>query len=207
MIKQFIPKSTLSRLPLYLSYLRCLPLEERYISATAIAEGMGLNHVQVRKDLASVSSGGRPRIGYKTSELINDIQNFFGRGQMDGAVIVGMGPLGFALAQFEDFKAFGFNVIAAFDFDERIIGRRCGELEILPGRRLYDYCNAGGIRLGVITVDDANAQYICDTLTESGVLAIWNFSSVQLKTPKDVVVHNEGFIASLAIMSSHLKQF
>ena len=61
-----ITSQTLQRLPMYLSYLMSLPENRRNgnISATAIAEALGLNDVQVRKDLASVSSGGRPKVGY-----------------------------------------------------------------------------------------------------------------------------------------------
>jgi len=54
-----ITSQTLSRLPVYFNYLVSLPEERKKgnISATAIAEALGLNDVQVRKDLASVSSG------------------------------------------------------------------------------------------------------------------------------------------------------
>jgi len=206
MPKQFIAKNTLHRLPLYLSFLKCLPPETETISATSIAEGLGFNHVQVRKDLASVSDRGRPKVGYKTVELIADLERFFLRKISDNTVIVGMGPLGYALALFSDYKAFGFNVVAAFDFDERIVGKRCGDIEILPAGRLYDFCNAGGVRLGIITTDQNYAQEVCDTLTESGAIAIWNFSSAKLRVPEDVLVYDENLTASLAILAAHIKQ-
>ena len=77
-----ITSQTLARLPVYFNYLRSLPEERKKgnISATAIAEALGLNDVQVRKDLASVSSGGRPKVGYITSELMSDIVRFLGFG-------------------------------------------------------------------------------------------------------------------------------
>jgi len=206
MPKQFISKNTLYRLPLYLSFLKCLPAECDMISATSIAESLNFNHVQVRKDLASVSDGGRPRVGYKTTELIADLERFFLRKISDNVVIVGMGPLGYALALSSDYKAFGFNVVAAFDHDERVIGKRCGDIEILPVSRLYDFCNAGGVRLGIITTPQNAAQKICDTLTESGAIAIWNFSSAKLHVPEDVLVYDENLTASLAILAAHIKQ-
>ena len=76
---QSVSKQTLERLPLYLNYLKSLPKDEvPNISATVIAEKLGLNDVQVRKDLAMISSGGRPKIGYITADLTADIERFLG---------------------------------------------------------------------------------------------------------------------------------
>ena len=56
-----ISKSVLKRLPGYLTYLKSLPEDSTaYISATALANALGMGEVQVRKDLAQVSDGGRP---------------------------------------------------------------------------------------------------------------------------------------------------
>ena len=69
-----ISKSTLKRLPVYLSYLKSLPEEgPAHISATALAAALGMGEVQVRKDLAMVSDGGRPKIGYLRERLMEDI--------------------------------------------------------------------------------------------------------------------------------------
>ena len=59
---QSVSKQTLQRLPQYLNFLKSMPRAgAANISATAIAEALGLGDVQVRKDLALVSSGGRPK--------------------------------------------------------------------------------------------------------------------------------------------------
>ena len=59
-----ISKLTLQRLPTYLSYLKSLPAQGNdAVSAAAIAGALGLGEVQVRKDLAAVSSAGRPKRG------------------------------------------------------------------------------------------------------------------------------------------------
>ena len=70
-----ISKATLKRLPTYLAYLKSLPEGSSVnISATALAAGLHMGEVQVRKDLALVSSGGRPKIGYNRAALIADIE-------------------------------------------------------------------------------------------------------------------------------------
>ena len=72
-----ITTQTLQRLPLYLNYLKSLPANApSNTSATIIADALGFNDVQVRKDLASVSDGGKPKIDYITADLIADILLF-----------------------------------------------------------------------------------------------------------------------------------
>lgn len=102
---QSISTQTLHRIPLYLNYLRSLPKDgAENISATAIAEALGLNDVQVRKDLAQVSSGGRPKIGYITKRLIADIEEFMGYNDTRSAIVAGAGNLGRALFSYGGFR-------------------------------------------------------------------------------------------------------
>ena len=60
MQRKEISKSVLKRLPGYLDYLKNMPENSPvHISATALANALGMGEVQVRKDLALVSSGGK----------------------------------------------------------------------------------------------------------------------------------------------------
>ena len=52
----------------------------------------------MRKDLALVSSGGRPKIGYNRAALIADIEQFLGYDNTNDAVLIGAGKLGRARA-------------------------------------------------------------------------------------------------------------
>ena len=95
-----ISRSTVKRLPTYLSYLKSIPADgPTHISATALAAALGMGEVQVRKDLALVSAGGRPKIGYLREGLIRDLEEFLGYGNTNDAVLVGAGKLGQALLQ------------------------------------------------------------------------------------------------------------
>ena len=66
----------LTRMPIYLNYIKGLPKSTKNISATKIANASGFGEVSVRKDLAKVSDGGRCKLGYVCEELINDIEEF-----------------------------------------------------------------------------------------------------------------------------------
>ena len=90
-----ISKATLKRLPTYLAYLKSLPEGSSVnISATALAAGLHMGEVQVRKDLAIVSDGGRPKVGYQREALIDDIEQFLGYDNTTDAVLIGAGKLG-----------------------------------------------------------------------------------------------------------------
>ena len=73
-INKNISKSCLSRLPKYLRILKEQKQENfENISATIIANELNLNSIQVRKDLALVSSvEGKPGIGFNINKLIID---------------------------------------------------------------------------------------------------------------------------------------
>ncbi len=200
-----IPLQTLKRLPLYTKYLRSLPKDGALnISATAIAEALELNNVQVRKDLALVSSGGRPKVGYITQDLIFDIERFLGYDDVQSAVLVGAGNLGRALLSYEGFSLYGLDIVAAFDADPGVCGTLVHGKKVLPLEKLQDLCVRMSIHIGIITVPEEAAQDVCDMLTESGVRAIWNFAPRKLKAPDGVFILNENMASSLAVLSKHI---
>lgn len=201
-----VSKRTLERLPLYLSYLKALPAKgPSNISATAVADALGLNDVQVRKDLALVSRGGRPKVGYITESLISDIEQFLGYDDADSAVIVGAGNLGRALLSCEGFSECGISIVAAFDTDDAIIGRTINGRQVLPAGKLADLCSRMRINTGIIAVPECQAQAVCDALVSGGVSAIWNFAPVHLKKPDSVTIKNENLACTLLCFLSTLK--
>lgn len=198
-----ISKSTLQRLPLYLNYLKSVRNKYVNISATIIADALKLNDVQVRKDLASVSSSGKPKVGYVTEDLIKELENFLGYNTVNNAIIVGAGKLGKALMGYSGFKEYGLNILMAFDSDSNVVNEA---QMIMPISRLTELCKKMNIKIGIITVPAQHAQEVCDLLVESGVLAIWNFAPVHLRVPDGILVQNENMAASLAVLSNHLAE-
>ena len=185
-------KAALGRLPIYLDYLRTERPGET-VSAAEISRALGLGDVQVRKDLNAVSGTGRPKVGYKTSELIADLEAVLGRKAQKLVVIVGAGKLGRALLDFEGFAAYGLRIDAAFDIREDMSDER-----ILPMDRFREYCRTSNIHAGIITVPADKAQEVCDIMTENGIKAIWNFAPTVLKVAENVTVCQEDLALSLA---------
>ena len=196
---------TLQRLPMYLSYIQGLPEDApKNISATTIAEALQLNDVQVRKDLASVSSSGKPKVGYNVKDLIAELEAFLGYNDIDNAVIVGAGSLGKALLNYSGIKAYGLNIIAAFDLCEE--PTEFQGKTVFPIAQLGSFCRKVNVHIGIITVPASSAQEICDLLVESGIRAIWNFAPVHLVVPDGILVQNENMASSLALLSNHLRE-
>jgi len=204
-----ISTQALQRMPMYLNYLKDLPISRvPNISATMVADELRLNDVQVRKDLAMVGQGGRPKIGYVVKDLISDIEHCLGYNNSDSAVLIGAGNLGRSLLSYDGFDECGIDIIVAFDTDERIVGTTINGKQVLPVSKLYSICSRMKIKMGIIVVGAGEAQGVCDLLVKSGVLAIWNFAPIRLNVPSHVLVQNDNMVSSLAVLSNYLvKEF
>lgn len=207
MAQRGVSQAMLMRLPDYLAYLKALPDDgQSHISATALAQALHMGEVQVRKDLALVSHGGRPKIGYPRDLLISDIEAFLGYGKTNDAVLIGAGKLGKALLGYSGFAGYGLNIVAAFDVDETLLGKTKGGKPVMPLTALKAFCDERHIKIGIITVPAAAAQEVCDRLIEAGIEAIWNFAPAHLSVPPEILVQNENMAASLALLSKHLSE-
>ena len=205
MERKQISKAVLKRLPSYVTYLRSMPEGcSPYISATALANALGMGEVQVRKDLALVSDGGRPKIGYLRESLIEDIEQFLGYDNTTDAVLIGAGKLGQALLGYSGFDAYGLTILAAFDLNPTADATDEGK-PIYPMSQLESFCRANKIRMGIITVPAAQAQTVCDQLIACGIKAVWNFSNTHLEVPDKILVQYENMATSLAVLSMHLR--
>ena len=197
-------KATLGRLPHYLQLLRELsPDDVPYISATVIAKKLSLGEVLVRKDLSVVSGAGKPKVGYKTVDLIKSIEAHLGQGDMTNAVLVGAGKLGKALLEFDDFEDYGVKIIAAFDCNQNPI-KYNRSIEILPMNDFDSFCKKNNVRIGIITVGAGSAQNVCDRMVKSGITAIWNFAPCNLEVPDSILLKQERLALSLAYLNNKL---
>lgn len=131
---------TLRRLPLYLHYLKSVKDDSPRISAAMLASALGLNDVQVRKDLGSVSGSGRPKKGYVTEELIVDLEKYLGCNSVTNTVLIGAGNLGRALLSYSGFSDYGLQIVAAFDSSDRVVGTKAGDKTVLPMSELGRVC-------------------------------------------------------------------
>ena len=200
-----VSKSVLRRLPGYLAYLKNMPEGgPTHISATALANALGMGEVQVRKDLAMVSDGGRPKIGYHRESLIDDIEQFLGYDNTTDAVLIGAGKLGQALMGYKGFDEYGLNILAAFDVNPKMEVTDEGK-PVYHISKLESYCRKHKVLMGIITVPGEHAQSAADQLIDSGIKAIWSFAPAHLDVPDNILVQYENMATSFAVLSMHLQ--
>ena len=201
-----VMKSTLSRLPLYYSFIgRLQATGVENVSSALLAQHLNLNPVLVRKDLAQVSSvAGHPRTGFEVKQLLEDMSEYLGYNKMDEAILVGVGSMGRILLTNSKFEKFGLNIVVGFDKDPYLCGIQLEGKHVLPMEKMESLVQRMGIRIGIITVPDDQAQEVCDQMVRCGIKAIWNFAFVPLKVPEDVLVKNENLPSSLAVLAHKL---
>ena len=197
-----LSEQALKRLPRYLWYLKDLQKQEcAYVTAPAVARQLGLNDVQVRKELSLMSTApGKPRTGFLVEDLIENIETYLGYRNVDEAVLVGVGSLGQALLGNPGFERCGVHIVAAFDRSNALDGLNVHGKPVFSVHRMENLC------VGIITVPAEQAQIVCDQLVDAGVLAIWNFAPVQLRVPAGVLVRNEDLASSLALLVKQLQE-
>ena len=147
-----IPDETVQRLVICLRGLLSLS-EKGYknISSHNLADFLGLNPWQIRKDFSYFGSFGTPGIGYDIEKLIKQIKKVLKLSVVHRAALVGVGNLVSAVLTYPGFSILGFKIIAAFDSDPKKIGRRIGDVKIEDVSNLRTL-QGREIDLGVITV-------------------------------------------------------
>lgn len=204
---QTVPIPTVKRFPLYLRILK--QKKERgatSISATTLAEELDLKPIQVRKDISCTGIEGKPKVGFVIDELIASITHALGWDNATDALIVGAGNLGKALAQYGGFESYGLKMVAIFDKDPEKIGKRCGNLTILPLDSINQYIKTHRVSIAVIAVPATSAQAVADLLVKCGIRGIWNFAPKNLKLPPEVVMQRTDLATSFAVLSVKLRK-
>ncbi len=201
-----IPKTTLSRLPAYLNFLRMKdgPEHER-VSSAEIAQEMNLTAITVRKDLACLASG-RPRVGYSREQLIERMTEVLSASTWNTAVLVGVGSLGRALMHYEGFEPYGMSLLAGFDVRDELIGMTVNEKPVYHIDELQDFIRKNGASIGIIAVPASHAQDVCDRMVDAGIRGILSFAPAHLSAPPHVVVKHEDFAVSLALLAVSMEE-
>lgn len=201
-----ISSNTKKRLPFYLEYLNKIYSEGQVnVSSSGIASALNLGEVQVRKDIASVSSSGRPKVGYDVAKLIKDLEDFLGYGDLDDAVIFGAGKLGRALLDYPGFNDCGLNIVGAFDTDISKQGVSESGKIVSDISKFEEFNKKHQVKIGILCVPDEYAQEVCNLMIKNGIKAILTFSQAHLELPEEIIVKNENLAYSLALLSIELK--
>jgi redox-sensing transcriptional repressor len=199
-----IPEATVARLPVYLRALAGLAESgAETISSDALALAAGVNSAKVRKDLSHLGSYGTRGVGYDVQYLVHQISRELGLTQDWAVVIVGVGNLGHALANYGGFAERGFRIAALLDADRRRVGEELAGVLVRHADDLEDVVRTSRASIGVIATPAHAAQDVCDRLVAAGVTSILNFAPVVLTVPAGVDLRKVDLSIELQILSFH----
>lgn len=202
-----IPRPTLERLPLY---YRSLSLWKdkglTTVSSVDIGRDVGVNVVQVRKDLAYFGEFGRPGVGYNVEYLMSELAKLLGFTIPTRAVLIGAGRLGTAIVSYGGFDRFSVEIAALFDTDREKVGTEVAGVPIKSLSDLPSFLAENEIHLGIITVPATAAQEVADIMVLNNVKAIWNFAPISLQAPANIKIRNEDLAVGLATLCYFLNK-
>ncbi len=199
-----IPEATVVRLPVYLRALTALS-EQGTVTASSeeLAVAAGVNSAKLRKDLSYLGSYGTRGVGYDVAYLRYQIAREIGLTQEWPVVIVGVGNLGQALANYAGFSSRGFRIVALVDADPTRVGDTLGALCVRPIEELEELISQHDVSIGVITTPASSAQSVADRLVASGVTSILNFAPIVISVPAGVDVRKVDLSIELQILAYH----
>ncbi len=200
-----ISKATIDRLPLYFRTLRLVQDEGiDVISSDELGRRLGITPEQIRKDLASFGQFGKKGVGYYVNELKHNVGGILGLDNHWNIAVIGIGHLGAALANYQNFVSLGFNLVALFDQDPKVIGTVQNHVKVEDVRELAKIVRERHVDIGIIAVPAAFAQEVADQLVTAGVKGIWNFAPIKMQVPDSMHIVNEDLSIGLSRLSYYI---
>jgi redox-sensing transcriptional repressor len=200
--KRAIPEATVARLPIYLrTLMEAAENHETTISSERLAELGGVNAAKVRKDLSYLGSLGTRGVGYDIEYLVFEISRELGLTRDWGVIIVGVGNLGHALANYKGFGARGFQVVGLVDSDPSKVGEEIAGVTVRHIDDLPALAKEVGPAIGVIATTANVAQEVADRLVAAGITSILNFAPGVINVPQQVAVRKVDLSIELQILS------
>jgi redox-sensing transcriptional repressor len=197
-----IPEATVGRLPLYLRALVDLAEQGRTTtSSEGLAEAAGVNSAKVRKDLSYLGSYGTRGVGYDVAYLIHQVRRELGLTQDWPVVIVGVGNLGHALANYKGFAERGFRIVGLVDVDPRQVGEVVGGIRVAHLDDLPALVKEHDVVIGLICTPASAAQDVADSMVTAGIRSILNFAPAHIVVPTPVSLRKVDLSTELQILA------
>jgi len=199
--KKIISMSVIRRLPKYHRYLReLLKNDGDRISSKKLGEGLGFTATQIRQDLNCFGYFGQYGLGYNVNELLKEIGGILGLSKEYKMIIIGAGNIGQAIANHIKFQLY-FKLAGIFDVNPKLIGLEIQDIEVIDIKELANFLKATPTDIGIVCVPKNNAQIVTDMMVENGIKGIWNFTSVDLEVPEEIILENVHLSESLVTLS------
>jgi len=143
----------------------------------------------------------KTRLDQSDSPQANQIRRELGLTQHWAIVIVGIGNLGHALANYKGFAERGFRVAALVDADPSKVGEMVGGIAVRRVEDLPELVAAEQIAIGVIATPAAVVQEVADLMVAAGIRSILNFAPAVIAVPAGVSVRKVDLAIELQILA------
>lgn len=202
-----VPHVVVLRLPLYSRTLALLEQERvEVVSSRELGTRLQITPAQIRKDLSYFGRFGRQGRGYNVKALLKELHQILGLTREWSMAVVGVGRLGRAIVEYGGFAPQGFRVVAAFDNNRRLVGKKVGGLTIQHLSEIEETIQRQKIDIGIVAVPAAEAQRVVDALIKHGIRAILNYAPVAPQVPKRVHLRQIDPVLSLQSITFYLKE-
>jgi redox-sensing transcriptional repressor len=207
-ISSEIPSVVLDRMAIYIRILNQLQQERiKLTNSKELSNYLPVESGQIRKDLNYLGKFGINGKGYNVKILKKTLQKLMGLEAKWNAVIIGGGRLGKSSVEFmKQKKSETFRIVAAFDPNKRLIGKKISNLKIQNMKDLNRTVKSRNIKIGIISTENNNVQSVAEDLINNELNYILNFSSFSPKVPDYVILKNIDPGLQVESMSYHLRQ-
>jgi redox-sensing transcriptional repressor len=161
-----------------------------------LADALGIQSSQVRKDFSIFGIAGKKRGGYDIEELLSCINRILGKDRVENVILVGCGNIGVALLNYKGFEKENIQIVAAFDIDPSKAGKS-GKVPVLPMEEMKDLIEKNGISIAIIAVPDIAAQRVADLVISYGIRGILNFAPIRLKNQDKIEINNVDLVQEI----------
>ena len=182
-----ISMAVIRRLPKYYRYLAdLLSKDVQRISSKELSEIIGFT--------ANVEA------------LHREIGKILGLDRKYRAILIGAGNLGQALTNYTGFRLAGFETIAVFDANPKMIGLKIRDFEIMDSDNVEEFVRENNVDIAIVCIPKNGAQLVADKLVRAGIKGIWNFAPIDLEVPSNIIVENVNLTESLFTLSYLMKE-
>ena len=198
-----ISQAVIRRMPRYYRYLgELLDAGVERISSNELSSCMHVTASQIRQDLNNFGGFGQQGYGYNVQYLYDEIGKILGLNETHNVIVIGIGNLGQAIANYVKFEKLGFKIVGLFDVNPALKGKEVRDIPIRMLEELPEFVKTTRVDIAALTLQ--NAEATAAQLSSLGVHAIWNFAHVDLDDVEDMVVENVHLSDSLMQLSYNI---
>ena len=195
-----LSKASVTRLPRYLRLLDHLKGASDTVSSAALALAADTNPANARRDLSVLGFQGTRGVGYSVPALRDRIRRELGIESRRKVAIVGAGNLGTALARYSGLSKRGFDVVAIYDVNPKLLGKPVGDISVQGIEEMSKHGRVD-FEMAILAVPAGSAQGVADELVAAGIASILNFAPVRVEVPETVAVRQVDLSTELQILS------